>query len=132
MTDHDLEEAIEHAVAKALLEKEQKGGFGRRDWFQMAGLLVMLLLQTVYVTSQWGELRAGIQSNKALIEVKTEDRYTRTEAEGDLELLTHRLSSVEDRGVALERLSAVTLEKLNSLEQALIRLEATLVGGKVK
>ena len=124
--DKHLEELVEHAVDRAMLDRERSLTLGRKDWFQMVGLLIMLLVQTVYVTNQWGELKAGIEANTASIAVKTEDRYTRTEALGNLNVMREQLSSLDRREAKLEELTSITLDKLIQLERALTRLEAVV------
>lgn len=129
-----IEEVVHHSVAVAMLEREQRLTLGRKDWLQMVGLLVMLLCQTVYVTVQWSELKAGIQANTTAIEVRTEDRYTRTEAKGSIDQFNYRIGALEEREAKLEILiqnvQQTNREVLNGLSGLRSRVE--LLGERLK
>jgi hypothetical protein len=128
--DHDLwgdiDARIEKAVLQAFLEREQRLTLGRKDWLQMVGLLVMLLVQTIYVTSEWAELKAGIEANSTAIVTRTEDRFTRTEATGVLGVISHRVGELEERGAKLETLISGNAKANSELAQRVGELLAEM------
>jgi hypothetical protein len=119
---------VEAAVDHALVERDAKLSLGRKDWAQLVGVLVMLLVQTVYVTAEWGALRADIEANRRAIEVRTEDRYTSSQAAGDLGILSHRIDAVEDREDILTQLIRDNQATVRNLEHRLATISETLAG----
>ena len=104
MEDNELADTVRYEVDRALLDREKSFVMGRKDWLQLAGLFVMLLIQTVYVSTSWSELKSDIRANRDAIEARTLDRFTRTEANGVINLLNHRIERNEFSVDKLEKL----------------------------